>query len=140
MSDLKGFERDLAKFGKSIGVKTELVIKKIALETFRGIVIKTPVKTGRARASWVITLEHAGNSPTLSKDTEFSEEEATAYAFQELAELSKITPFSTVFISNNLPYIETLEDGNSQQKAPEGMVAVTLEEIDRDINRITSDV
>lgn len=139
MSDLKGFERDLDEFAESIGIKTEQVIKKIALQIFNGVVLKTPVDTGRARASWVIGIERPVNSPALSESQEFGPQEAVSFAFQELAELNEIGPDSTVFISNSLPYIETLENGNSKQ-APEGMVAVTLAEVESGLKRLVDDV
>ena len=138
MADIKGFERDLNKFAKSIGVKTEIAIKKIALQTFTGVVKKTPVDTGRARAGWVIGVEQPRNSPFILGEAKLSASEIGSRAAIEIASLSRITPFSTVFISNNLPYIEVLEEGSSKQ-APEGMVAVTLTEVERDIKRIENE-
>jgi len=139
MSDLIGFEKELDKFADSLGIKIETVIKKITLQTFTGIVLKTPVDTGRARASWVIGIERSVNSPALSDNQEFSEAQATAYANRELAELDQIKSDSTVFISNSLQYIQDLENGKSRQ-APAGMVAVTLAEIERDIKRLTDEL
>ena len=45
-----------------------------------------------------------------------------------LAALKKLKPYKVVFISNNVDYIEFLEEGSSKQ-APNGMVAVTVEEL-----------
>jgi len=139
MSDLKGFKRDLNKFADSIGVKTETVLKKISLQTFTGVVQKTPVDSGRARASWVIGIEKPVNSPVLPENQEFDPQQAADFSFQEISELNNLGPESTVFISNSLPYIEVLEEGSSQQ-APEGMVAITLFEIERDIKRLVDEV
>lgn len=138
MADLKGFERDLDKFAASLNIGVEQVVKKIALDVFTGVVRKTPVDKGRARASWVIGVERPLNSPELSTDKTFSAAEAAQFANLELAELSRLKPFDTVFISNSLPYIEALEDGHSKQ-APQGMVAVTLSEVERDLDRIIVD-
>ena len=138
MSDIKGFESDLRKFADSLGLGVETVVKKISLQVFTGVVKKTPVDTGRARANWVISVEVPSSAPPLPDGKTFSGQEATAFANKELVELSKIKPFSNVFISNNMPYIEVLEDGSSDQ-APEGMLAVTLTEVERDIKRITDD-
>jgi len=135
MSDITGFRKDLNKFAEKIGVQVEVAIKKIALQTFTGIVKKTPVDKGRARASWVIGVEQIDTSRPFGPNTKFTESEATLQAFKELRELSKIKPTSTVFISNSLPYILRLEKGSSKQ-APEGMVEVTLAEVGRDIKRI----
>lgn len=136
MSDIKGFEADLKKFGKQLGIRTEVVIKKVVLDLFTKIVKKTPVDTGRARASWVIGVENPDNSPILSPS--FTASQASAFALSELSELSRVTPFSTVFISNSLPYIEELENGSSDQ-SPSGMVAVSLAEVERGLKRITDD-
>ena len=38
--------------------------------------------------------------------------------------------FGIVWITNNVPYIEELENGSSS-KAPEGMLAVTFAELER---------
>ena len=138
MSDLKGFEADLDKFAASLDVGVETVIKKLALDIFTGVVRKTPVDTGRARASWVIGAERPLNSPELNAGREFTEAEATRFAMTELIELNRLKPYDTVFISNSLPYITALEDGSSKQ-APGGMVAVTLSETERDLKRITDE-
>lgn len=137
-NNLAGFERDLDRFAESLSVGTETVVKKIALDVFAGVVRKTPVDKGRARASWVIGVERPADSPILPEDTVFSAAEAQRYAQRELAGLSELKPFDTVFVSNSLPYIEVLEDGSSRQ-APNGMVAVTLREIERDIDRIADE-
>jgi hypothetical protein len=138
MSDIKGFERDLNKFADGLGIRLETVIKRISLEVFTGVVRKTPVDTGRARAGWVIGIERPLNSPNLSPAQKFTPAEAERYATTELAELREIGPFSTVFISNSLPYIEALEEGSSKQ-APEGMVAVTLTEVSRNLKKIADE-
>lgn len=45
-----------------------------------------------------------------------------------------ITLGERVFISNNLPYAEAIEDGHSKQ-APMGMVKVTIAEFDSIVNK-----
>ena len=137
MSGIRGFEKALNVFAKGIGIGVETVIKKVSLQVFTGVVKKTPVDKGRARASWVIGVERPTSSPPISKNKTFSPSEATAQASLELTKLSKVKPWSTVFVSNSVPYIERLEDGYSEQaRDPDGMVAVTLAEVERDIKRI----
>jgi len=133
MAKLKGFKRSLKEFAESIDVKVETVVRKISLQAFNGIVLKTPVDTGRARASWVIGINRPLDSPNFPEDREMSAAEAQTIANRQLATLGRLKPYETVFISNSLPYIETLEDGSSKQ-APSGMVAVTIAEIERGIN------
>lgn len=138
MSNTKGFLDDLDKFADSLDIGVETVVKKIALEVFNGVVLKTPVDTGRARASWVIGVERRVNSPKVADGRKFSEQEAQNLALRQLAALDTLKPYETVFISNSLPYIGELEDGSSFQ-APLGMVAVTLSEVKQDIRRITDE-
>lgn len=133
MAGIKGFKRSLKAFADSIGVGVETAVRKISMQTFSGIVLKTPVDTGRARASWVIGINRPLNSPDFPEGRKMSAAEAQSIANRQLATLGRLKPYDTVFISNNLPYIEYLEDGSSEQ-APSGMVAVTLAEIERGIN------
>lgn len=138
MGNINQFKSDLRKFADSLGIGLETVIRKLSLEVFTGVVQKTPVDKGRARASWVIALETPISSPNLPEDRQMSASEAGSIANRQLSKLSQIKPFSTVFISNSLPYIGELEDGSSRQ-APEGMVAVTLAEVNRNLPRVERD-
>ena len=56
MGDLIEFEGDLDAFAKQVGIDYTKVVKHIAFDLFGRIVKKTPVDTGRARASWNITI------------------------------------------------------------------------------------
>ena len=108
---------DLAKFAKAIGVGLGIAVDKIGRELHTGIVRKTPVDTGRARASWDATIgapstKTAGGGYSIQPD---GKEE--------------------VFIVSNLDYIEALENGHSQQ-APQGMVTISVAEIEADIDGI----
>jgi hypothetical protein len=96
--------------------------KKLALDVLRGIVMRTPVDTGRARANWQVTIDVPPEN-TVEKEDEGGESTIS----EGLGELHNLRPYHVIWITNNLPYIETLEDGSSEQ-APTGMVAVTLAE------------
>jgi hypothetical protein len=93
--------------------------KVIALEALRRIVLKTPVDTGRARGNWQTTINRLPPSEPI---------EPVDPITAGLPEISKLTDLGVIFIANNLPYIERLESGYSKQ-APNGMVALTLEEL-----------
>lgn len=95
----------------------------IALEALRRIVLKTPVDTGRARGNWQPSInqpiESVVDTTDLSGNQTISNGSATILGLKD---------FGTIFISNNLPYILKLENGSSQQAA-NGMVALTLQEL-----------
>ncbi len=84
--------------------------KQSVAETFSQVVLKTPVDKGAAKASWLMGYNNDGSIG----DKQLS-----------------ITPSdipdvgSSYLLFSNIPYIERLEDGWSQQ-APIGMVKVTV--------------
>lgn len=106
------------------GDTLEAVTKKkrlIGLKVLRGVVLKTPVDTGRARSNWQLSI----NIPkTDVKKTTNN----TAVADGNNT-LRTIKLGEDIYITNNLPYIGRLERGHSKQ-APRGMVALTLAEIE----------
>jgi hypothetical protein len=112
-----------------------MLVRKVAFTALKGIVLKTPVDTGRARANWSVTL---GKPTTLQVDGAFapisSKIHETQIAAKTIAagaeKIAEASPSSEIiWINNNLPYIEALEHGHSQQQAPKGMVAITVNDI-----------
>ena len=114
------FERDLSRFGDRAADEIDKACRKITLETFRGVILKTPVDTGRARGAWGI-----GADPADRLDP--SGGAAVADVVQALRP-GVFRNGGEMVLSNNLPYIGRLEYGYSQQ-APGGMVRLTLTEI-----------
>ena len=49
-------------------------------------------------------------------------------ALSKSGQVESSVPGDAIWISNNLPYIETLKHGHSQQ-APKGMVKLLIEEV-----------
>lgn len=125
---LDRFDTDLVKFSNTLGVSLEEVVKKVSFELFRKIISKTPVDTGRARVSWNINARQpdlAFEPPVKRKK---GKSQARAQALNKIGGFSLPTPYSLVYITNNLPYIETLEDGSSSQ-SPRGMVRLSVIEV-----------
>lgn len=120
----------LASFNKAL----ELAIKALperandikivtALDLMNRIVEKTPVDTGRARGNWQLAAGTAAegevaNAEGLTPSTIMHDAEQKT---------ASVTIGEDIWISNNLPYIEALEEGHSLQ-APHGMVALSLAE------------
>lgn len=125
--------------------KTEFSIKRVFVNyvfaLYSSIVKKTPVDTGRARGNWNISVgsvDTTTTNKTMKSGLKYTEDDIN------------VNGDTSVFISNNLPYITTLEYGgypnppkkgsyNKKTKtwvtksvggfskqAPEGMVGVTL--------------
>jgi len=113
------FNKDLKKFSTTMDLSLGVVVKKVSLDMFAGVIRKTPVDTGRARSSWNIAVGKPDLSvaPVGGASQKSSNSKAAAFDNPD--------PYSKVFITNNLDYIEFLEQGSSKQ-APLGMVKVTV--------------
>lgn len=94
--------------------KTERLVKQI----FTGIVARTPVASGSLRASWRVSANVLDKSITFQK----------SHVNPLPPPVFRMPPFKFgdhIFVSNALPYVFMVEYGSSQ-KAPDGMVRVTL--------------
>lgn len=110
------FNADLNAFAKKLDVSLDTVVRKVALDAYGRVTKKTPVDTGRARANWNV----GAGRPDLRVD-----KSATRI---KRPSLKRGDGKKVIFITNNLPYINALENGHSTQ-APNGMVQGTLNEL-----------
>ncbi len=153
-TSLMSFSRSIEAFVQKTGVKADLVVQKVALDCFAGVIIRSPVDTGRFRASWRISVnqidlsfEEEGQVESGALETKGQVQSArrTIKLARRLqtevgTEIAGTIHFGDiVYISNNLPYAEPLENGWSDQ-APQGMMKNTFQEViasfDRDVATI----
>lgn len=124
---------NIPKFAEALGLKTSAVVKKLAFDLFGDITLRTPVDTGHARRNWQTTVgEPAGTIIGTAGD---SETPAPAPPPPSLSGYN--IGQGSVFIINNLPYIEALENGHSSQ-APSGMVGLAVAKAQATINSYLS--
>lgn len=107
--------------------KIEDAIALIALDSLRGVVMKSPVDTGRFRGNWIVS-KNAANT-TFSQVTDKNGGQ-TITKGSGVIDTFKMNADSRIIIQNNLPYANRLENGWSKQ-APNGMVALTVVEMQR---------
>jgi hypothetical protein len=124
------FASDVAKFADKVDKSVPDTIRAIALDVFESIIDDTPVDKGTARGNWQTSI----GSPKSGAI-------ARTGASGAISELKSVLPNfgndNTIYLTNNLPYIYTLEYGgygrgpgatgktNSEGysvQAPEGMV------------------
>ena len=96
----------------------DALVRRIALEIWNEITKRTPVDTGRARAAWMASID----SPSTKNFPEGT------YAAPSEPDLSEATIKNLIYVTNNVDYIQHLEEGTSKQ-APAGMVRVTLAQV-----------
>lgn len=108
-----------------------LIVRKIVIDAYARIVDRTPIDTGRARASWQfgVNAEPDGKVP----DGDYKAKIAGIVA-ENVAQIAEASP-GKWFIANHLDYIEALEAGWSKQ-APAGMVGLTLRELARQLEGV----
>lgn len=126
MADNAKFFLDLGRFEGRIPIDANVFKQKIALDILGGVVLKTPVKSGRAKGNWQVTL---GDIPSSGETGLFDKTGASALAAGE-AQIFQVEAGEDLWIHNNVPYIQRLEEGHSKKQAPHGMLALTLAEIE----------
>lgn len=116
------FALDLSQFVRKAKMNADLVVRKVTLDVARGVVMRTPVDTGRARANWQF-----GEGQVPTGEVGAADPNGTATIAQLATQIDRTKAGGVSYIANNLPYILPLEYGHSQQ-APSGMVRTTLTE------------
>lgn len=134
---MASFSADITEFVEKTKLRGDLVIRKIAFDLLRGVMLKSPVDTGRFRVSWRVGINRTDlgtAAPRLSTRTSplpapppFSAEDESHLRRNE-ALILKAKFGDTVNISNNVPYAGELERGKSRGQAPHGVLALTLAE------------
>ena len=93
----------------------------MALAMLQEIVLRSPVDTGRFRNNNIVSIV----SPVYASTVETDASGAGAIS-RGAAAMSGLEPYTTVFIQNNLPYAQRLEDGHSKQAPPGGIYAASF--------------
>lgn len=141
---------DLQKFNVETLEDANIVRRKVVLEVSTRVIMRTPVDTGHARGGWQTTV---GNPP--SSDNDRIDKGGSAAISEAVNAVSSSKISDTVFLSNLVPYIVALEEGDYpdppkkgtyipkrrggpaweirsvggfSKQAPRGMLAVSLSE------------
>jgi hypothetical protein len=126
MSDLRTFSRRIRTRAGRVNKNTDNLVKKVILAVDQAVVLATPVDTGRARANWRPSIGAMVTS-TLPEPKSPGEGLRTAIAAGEDIANKYIGGNNSphVHITNNLPYIQYLNQGSSKQ-APANFVNTAI--------------
>jgi hypothetical protein len=119
--NLTEFQADLHKAADDMQKSIGATIKQVALEIDLDVRDHTPVDTGRARDNWFMTL----GAPSSDYNPHPGLPRGAAIAPHPPEDIHP-TGNEPVYIVNNTPYIEQLEQGSSTQ-APSGMVELAVQ-------------
>ena len=100
-------------------------IRTIAIQLLNEITMRMPVDTGRARANTIVSIE----APVYQVMESYDKSGGNTI-MNGASRLSGLEPYTVVYLQNNLPYIERLEDGHSKQ-APVGMFGAAFNSVAR---------
>lgn len=120
---LSKFTADLTRFQQEImpGEHAKFC-KRIAAGVWKDLINGTPVDTGLAKANWQAT-----NGEAATGTIETTDKDGSATIAAALATIAAADPLKEImYLTNNLPYIESLEDGHSKTQAPHGWVESAL--------------
>ena len=105
--------------------------RKIGINVDRRVVLETPRDTGSAKASWLVSVGRPTNA-TVEKDGEdVGQAQAQAIA-QGASTISRFKSGQVLYIQNNQPYIERLNEGSSEQAPAHFVDSIITEEVNRD--------
>jgi len=117
----KRFAADLSKFADKVELDLGQLRRRVTLGLKEKIERRTPVDTGRLRGSWAVS----DGSPSG-----FTPPEGSGGIGPVEATFSD--PYQISYVTSNLPYVLAVEYGHSQQ-APQGMVRVSLAEMETEL-------
>ena len=127
------FAADVAKAGTKTLKKMDLGVRKISLELFSKVILRSPVDTGLFRGNWQVSV---GSIP--SGTLEIEDKDGTATVSKAAAAAAGVKAGDIIYLANNLPYAMRLEEGGypdgpkvlngRSSQAPDGMVTLTAQE------------
>lgn len=132
MATGREFAADVTKWIALTRLSGRQVIRKIGFDAFRGILLRSPVDTGRFRASNRIGINEVDASVEPPREGSSNAGSITGEEFQKAsALLSKLNWGDTIHITNNLIYARPLEGGSSAQNgnAVDGIYGATFAEL-----------
>lgn len=133
---LERFSRRIRIRADNVPREVNRIVRQVALIADQTLVLATPVDTGRARSNWLVSLEAPRESeiepynplPEGTDPAKFGESgNARSAINQARDQIGRRKPGQTIYITNNVPYIQRLNDGFSAQ-APAMFVEIAIQQ------------
>ena len=127
-----GFAKGMRVLGGEIDDNLVRMQAKIALGIHRDVILATPVDTGKARSNWQLTvgapameeLEPYAPGHRMGRGERANAQAAIAQGQAKLARLPG--PGESIFITNNVDYINLLNETTHSMQAPPGFVDMAV--------------
>lgn len=119
MASLDGFARRMDRLSVRVADNADKMVRRVVLVVDQAVVSETPIDTGSARSNWIVKSgsPSARTIKAYSPGTKGSTEAANvAGALQQAqAVVANYKGNVAIHITNNLDYIEALNNGTSRQ-------------------------
>lgn len=115
-----GFAADLARFTARANGDIDQATRLATIMLAQSVVNVSPVLTGRFRANWNFAIGMASTATSESTDPT-----GQRTLSRMISQIGNTRAGGVTYLSNNLPYAESLERGTSSQ-APAGVVRQTV--------------
>lgn len=167
MASNQDFTINVSAFVKKAKLKPDVVLRKIALDLFSAVILRTPVDTGMLRGNWQVGVG------TIPSGTAEKADKTGARVLRELqSKVDQAHWGTSIYLVNNLPYASVVEygafpnpvkrgtyvktgqtkygitgpgfvkrsAGGFSKQAPAGMVRISVEEMRAYIDKIVRSV
>tara|TARA_R100001460_G_scaffold27881_11_gene55958 strand:+ start:4754 stop:5197 length:444 start_codon:yes stop_codon:yes gene_type:complete len=130
------FSEDISAWIQKTQLSADTVLRKLAFDAVAGIIGRSPVDTGRFRASHRVSVNTVDTSVEPKRENASSAAGSPRPVSQSdtsriQGKLSRAKFGDTIHITNSLPYAKPLEDGSSAQNnnQPDGIYGATFAEL-----------
>lgn len=130
-----GWTNKPSSFTKVIETDLTEKHKAIVLDTLQGVILQSPVDSGAFRASHRVSV----NQPDQSYNEAEKDKAGASTLSKGTSALSRLVPYSTVYIQTNSPYAAKIEfggftskpetvktSGGYSKQAPQGVYGLTF--------------
>lgn len=131
------WSRPLSGFAREVEREQNKRLRATALQALSGVIERSPVDTGAFRSNNRLSVGSTDTGYDLDASSSAPRGatngvEAFDDGLRIIGQVNKA--FDVIYIQNNLPYAEEIENGSSTQ-APQGVYAVTYENLKNGVRR-----
>lgn len=132
MNSMSKIDLDVRKIASMLMIDVWAVERKIAFDLLRSVADRTPIATGRARASWGIGVNTCPNFDVGDGAGRMNPSAASAKAMSNIKGVTKKPPsfvLPPIEVANYVDYVQYLDKGSSKQ-APQGIVDLAIADVE----------
>jgi len=111
--DFKQFDIELDEFAREVPEMANKFKRAIALDLLTRVVFNTPVDTGHLRGNWQVGISAAKEGELRRTDKGGGQAIASGSKT-----IGRAQPGDDIWLSNNLPYAEYIEEGGYRVQSP----------------------